>query len=133
MWSISRWRARHLFAAWIAYWVVLAAVRLGRPALLALRLVNTPEGHGNASISGGFDGGQLKVTMIQNGVTQWVGATSFGTLALWLTVPPLLLWLVWLMRRPAPVPTRPPELPGPGLPTGAARESTRDSIRDRVR
>ncbi len=37
--------------------------------------------------------------MIADGTTAWSGAASLTPIALWIVGPPLLLWLVWFVRR----------------------------------
>jgi hypothetical protein len=97
---LSRWKPRHLLAAWSAYWVGLIAVKLG-PAIVSILRVTVPAGaKGDASANLG-DGG-LNVVIHGNGTTVWSGTASVVSIALWLAVPPLLLWLAWLIARPAP-------------------------------
>ncbi len=100
---LRRWQAKHLLLAWVVYWIVLALVAL-RPAIaMILRAVNAPKGLG--SISAGVADGIATLTVVAKGQT-WTGSTSLTSLALWLAGPPLLLWLVWLVTRRAPVPAR---------------------------
>jgi hypothetical protein len=128
MLSISRWRAHHLLAAWGVYWVLLAIVALGHPALLAWHVSGLAPGHSSASFNFGNDG--FSGNMIEDGRTIWSAAIGLTALTLWIVLPPLLLWLLWLARRPAPA-TRPPELPGPGVPFSEA--PARDAVRERTR
>ena len=131
--SISHWRARHLLGAWVVYWVALAVVALWTPITLGWRLSRLPDGHGSASF--GVGDGAVTARMVEDGVTRWSGTMPFTTLVLWLTVPPLLLWLVWVARRPAPSvrhePVSTPELPPPNVPEHevSARETTRERVR----
>ena len=96
--SLRRWRPRHLLLAWSGYWLALLLLALGRPALALWRLSQAPPGHG--SFSAGFVNSVVQMSAVEDGVTVWSGAASLLTLALWLTGPPLALWLVWLMLRP---------------------------------
>jgi hypothetical protein len=98
MFSLSRWRSRHLLAGWLAYWAVLFAVTLGPAVAAALRVVNAPDSHGKIDVSS--DGGSLVAHITGAGVA-WSGSTSLTTAALWIAGPPLLLWLVWLVTRRA--------------------------------
>jgi hypothetical protein len=41
--------------------------------------------------------GILTATITEAGKTTWSGSIQFLTLTLLVTIPPLLLWLVWLM------------------------------------
>ena len=101
MFSLSRWRAKHLLGAWVAYWIALFAVTLS-PALVAtIRAVSGPAGHGKIDVSS--DGGSLVARITGDGVA-WSGSTSLASIALWIAGPPLLLWLVWLVTRRVPAP-----------------------------
>jgi hypothetical protein len=119
---MSRWRPRHLLAAWGVYWAALAGVVLGRPAQLAWRLANGPEGQGTASA--GFENAVLHLRIADDAGHAWAGSAHLLTIALWVAGPPLLLWLLWLALRPrsaargtaapaAPAPA--PALRGAGL------------------
>ena len=114
--TLRRWRARHLLAAWSAYWAGLAAVTLA-PAARALTRITGLGEHGSASAS--FDDGVVQLTIASPGAPSWVGAVPVGTLALWVAVPPLLLWLLWLLRRPAAPERRSAEGIAPGTATAA--------------
>jgi hypothetical protein len=91
--SLRRWRPRHLFLAWCAYWIGLLIVTLW-PAMTAAWRLSRPTGHGSASV--GFSDGLLSATISDAGQTMWSGSISFLSLSLLLTIPPLLLWLAWL-------------------------------------
>jgi len=52
--------------------------------------------------------GDLSLT-ISSDTAHWVGSASLTSIALWIAGPPLLLWLVWLVTRRAPVATPDPE------------------------
>jgi hypothetical protein len=94
---LTKWRARHLLAAWGVYWLTLAAVSLG-PALPAIRRATSGEAPGSVTGAGG-DGG-LTLTVTEHGTTLWSGSASVLAVVLWIAGPPLLLWLAWLMKRP---------------------------------
>jgi hypothetical protein len=89
-----RWRPRHLFFAWLAYWIGLILVTLW-PAIIAGWRLSRPNGHGSANAS--FTNGVLNANLVDAGRTIWAGSVSFSTLVLFLAIPPLVLWLVWLM------------------------------------
>ena len=109
--SISRWRPKHLLAAWGAYWAGLAAVALGRPALAAMRAAEGfPEG---STVSAGFGDTGLYFSITRAGATVWMASASLLAITLWVTVPPLLLWLVWLATRPRTTAAAPAELRAP--------------------
>jgi hypothetical protein len=121
-----RWRAAHLLGAWILYWVVLAAVVLWRPALVARRISRLPEGHSNAGLSFGNGGFDLK--MVADGATAYQGHASYTAVVLWLVLPPLLFFLLWLALRPRPEAPRPAEL-GSGDPLAGRRDRAREDVR----
>lgn len=97
MLGISRWRHRHLLAAWATYWLALVAVKLGG-AIRSILEVTGPNGHGSAS--GSFDDKGVTLTVINGASTAWTGTAPFSTIALWVAGPPLLLWVVWMLSRP---------------------------------
>ena len=104
MFGMSRWRPRQLLTAWAAYWATLFVVTLGSAVVTALR-VAVPEG-AKGSISAGFGDGGFTLKMTSAGTTVWNGSVSLTSAALWIAGPPLLIWLAWLVSRPArpPVP-----------------------------
>jgi hypothetical protein len=91
--SLRRWRPRHLFLAWCAYWIGTVLVMLW-PAIVAAWRLSQPGRHGN--VSAGFGNGVLSATIRDGGQTLWAGSMSFLSLSLLLTIPPLILWLAWL-------------------------------------
>lgn len=97
--SLSKWRAGHLLAAWGAWWLSLGVVTLG-PAFSALYRVAGPGGEGSANANAG-DAGITFNVLEKNGTVLWSGTASLLSLVLWIAGPPLLLWLVWLVQRPA--------------------------------
>ena len=99
MLGLSRWKHRHLLAAWVTYWVALVAVKLGG-AISAVAQVSGPNGHGSASA--GFGDKGLTFTVVNGATTIWSGASSLGAAALWVAGPPLLLWVAWMLKRPRP-------------------------------
>jgi len=48
----------------------------------------------------GDDG--LHLTALRDGAAAWNASVSLGTFALWVAVPPLAIWLLWLLMRPSP-------------------------------
>jgi threonine/homoserine/homoserine lactone efflux protein len=97
--ELSRWKPRHLLAAWSAYWAGLALVTLG-PAALAILRVTVPKG-AKGSVAANFGDAGLELVVKSAGVTTWFGQASVVSVALWLAAPPLLLWIAWLATRPA--------------------------------
>ena len=104
--SFSRWRARHLLAAWTVYWIALIAFGARSAFPVIARALNAPAGHG--SISASVENGMflLKVT---SRAEVWHGAASLTSMALWFAGPPLLLFLLWLVTRRSPTGLREPE------------------------
>ena len=98
---LSRWRPFHLVMAWGAYWLALLVVALG-PALPAiLEATRSNDGHGEINAS--FGDGVLSLTVKHLGQVTWSGSVHFLTAALWLGLPPLVLWLLWLRARSSTV------------------------------
>ena len=93
------WGPRKIVVAWIAYWIALAAVGLG-PAIPALWRA-THAGPGQGSFSFSFGDGVFRLAVTISGNTIWEGSIHTLALALWVGVPPLLLWLAWLSQRSA--------------------------------
>ena len=94
--SLRRWRPRHLLLSWIAYWLALAAVTLG-PAIPALMRATATDAKGSMNASAGDQG--VSITITADGGAAWSGAASLTAVVFWLVGPPLLLWLVWFVRR----------------------------------
>jgi hypothetical protein len=94
---LSRWRPRHLLASWIAYWIALPFIALA-PALPVLwRVSGAAQGQGNIGVSFGDTGW---VVTVAAGADKWVGHTSSLEVALWVGLPPLLMWIAWMASRP---------------------------------
>lgn len=94
---LHRWGPRGLFASWIAYWIILAAVKLG-PAITAIwRATHT--GPDQSSVSFNFNGAVFDLLVKTGGRTTWSGSAHLLVIAAWLAVPPLLLWLIWVTQR----------------------------------
>jgi hypothetical protein len=74
--------------------VALLLVKLGRPMLAAWRLSQNTE-HG--TVNAGFNNGIISATIAESGTTRWSGSISFLHLTLLVTIPPLILWVVWLV------------------------------------
>jgi hypothetical protein len=95
---LRSWGPGRLVAAWVGYWIALVLVALG-PAIPAIwRATHAPAGQGNVSGTWGDHGFSLVISL--SGQTLWSGAISGLALTLWLALPPLLLFIVWLSQRP---------------------------------
>ncbi|HEX6806404.1 MAG TPA: hypothetical protein VF118_00365 [Gemmatimonadaceae bacterium] len=125
---LARWRPGHVIAAWVVYWIGLAGVTV-TPAMLAItRVSSAPKNSANVSVS--FDSTVLHITVTELGKTLYAASASLGQIALWVGVPPLALYALWLFtrRRPGGTPASlgegdPESLPRPDVPE-AARSST---------
>jgi hypothetical protein len=89
------WRPRNLLLAWFGYWIGLVLITLGSAIASARRLMADPNSHGSADLS--FANGTFTAKIAQPGHPTWTGTVSVLTLALLVAVPPLLLWLMWLI------------------------------------
>jgi hypothetical protein len=114
MLSLRRWRAPHLLGAWVAYWVLLTLVVLGRPLLMLREITSLPDRRGSANVSLGDEGFEAK--LVADGATAWEGHASLTAVLLWIAIPPLLIWLVWLAARPRPTAPEPPSPAALGRP-----------------
>lgn len=90
----ARRRPGQVLLAWCVYWVGLILVKLG-PALPILWRMTRPDAHGSANA--GVNGGIVSATISDSGNAVWTGSISFLHLTLLLTIPPLVIWLVWLV------------------------------------
>jgi len=99
---LSRWRPYQLLLAWTAYWVLLVAVTLG-PALPAILRATREGGHGEINAS--FSDTVMSFTVKEAGQITWTGSVHFLTAALWVALPPLALWILWLRERSRPTPS----------------------------
>jgi hypothetical protein len=100
MFRHQRWSAGALLGSWIAWWGALVGVSIGPGLLRALRLGREPGMHG--SVSASFDSGhlQLIVKNAADAAGSWTFDTSMSTALAWIAIPPLALWLLWLLARP---------------------------------
>ena len=99
MFGLQRWKPGTLLATWIAYWAVLVGVTIGPGLLKAFRLTRAPGSHGSMSAS--LDNGQLLFNVNEAaGAGAWSFSTSVAAAVAWIAIPPLALWLLWLVSRP---------------------------------
>ena len=94
---LSRWRPYQLLLAWSAYWVVLLAATLG-PAFPAILRATGAEGN-HGEINASFSNTVVSFTVKEMGRVTWSGSVHFLTAALWIALPPLALWVLWLRAR----------------------------------
>lgn len=106
---LSRWRPAHLMVTWTAYWAGLAAATLGPAALAALRAVASSPPN-TSSVNASIGNSLLRLSVSMNGATTYVTSFSVLRTALWIAVPPLLIFGGWLVtRRRAPAAAQEPE------------------------
>ena len=99
MLGLQRWKPRTLLATWVAYWAVLIGASIGSGLLKAWRLTRARGSHGTASAS--FDNGKLLFDVNDAaGAGAWSFHTSVAAAVAWITIPPLALWVLWLVSRP---------------------------------
>jgi hypothetical protein len=89
------WRTRNLFISWSAYWLALIVVGLGPAIVAGWRMTQKPHSHGTAGVS--FSDGVMSAKIAEAGTTTWTGSMSFLSLALLVALPPLVLWIIWLV------------------------------------
>ena len=97
--SIRRLGVGHLLGAWGTYWAALAGVTLAPFARWVADLNRTAGHHASANLSLGDAG--LTLTALKDNVTVYSGVAPLSQVALWIAVPPLLIWLAWLALRPS--------------------------------
>lgn len=93
-----KWGWRSLVGAWGAYWAGLAAVTLGPFGVYVWKMTQQSAGHGNVSLTLGDAG--LKLTALRDGASAFNATVAVVPFALWVTIPPLAMWALWLMLRP---------------------------------
>lgn len=92
-----QFRVRNLLLAWSTYWLALIVVGLS-PAIAAIWRVSQA-GRGSR-VNAGFGDGGLSATVIQHGVTTYSGSISLLSVALLVALPPLVMWLIFLLTAP---------------------------------
>ena len=98
MWKrLARMRPRHLLLSWLGYWTGLLVATFWRTAMAIVRVSQAADGKGNASFNIGND--HLSLSVSEAGRTLWQGTITPVAAALWLGLPPLVLWLLWLSAR----------------------------------
>ena len=100
MFRLERWTAGTLLGTWAAYWAMLLGVSVGPGLLAAWRLIQTPGSHGKMLAS--IDDGRL-LLHVSDAVASagtWTFDTSITTAVAWIALPPLTVWVLWLISRP---------------------------------
>ena len=98
LFSLERWRPRHLLGAWVAYWAGLVTIKLGSAIATIVRVTGDEASKGSAAA--GFGDNAFTLSITEAGRTVYSGQASFASVAMWVAGPPLLLWLAWLLTRP---------------------------------
>jgi hypothetical protein len=101
--SLSRWRPWHLIVAWIAYWIALIVVGLGTPLRMILGGLAAPPGQG--AVNASFSDGMVSL-VVKAGASSYTGSASLLSVALWVAIPPLLLFVLWAATRSSPAAAR---------------------------
>jgi hypothetical protein len=95
-----RARLSTLLASWILYWLLIIGIKAG-PAIAAILRATSgkgaPEGSSSVNLSFGDAGFTLDVTRL--GETLYHGAIGLLPLALWIALPPLVLYVIWAAMR----------------------------------
>ena len=94
---LGSWSAGKLFASWIAYWILLIAIGLGRAIGPIRDATSGPPDTGSVNVSFGSDGFALNVLKV--GATIYSVSVHLLPLALLVAGPPLLLWVLWFASR----------------------------------
>jgi len=81
----------------IAYWLVVAIVKLGPAALAIYRATRGPKG--TATVNASFGNGSFSLNVIERGVATYTGTASLITIAAWVAFPPLIGWIAWAILR----------------------------------
>lgn len=98
MFGLQRWKPGILLASWVAYWAVLIGITIGPGLLKAWRLTHAPGSHGAMSASFGSE--QLLFNVNDAAAaTAWSFSTSVAAAVAWIAIPPLALWVLWLISR----------------------------------
>jgi hypothetical protein len=119
------WQPRQLLTAWIVYWIGLVVVGIGSALPIMWRMTR-PDAKGSANVSFG-DAGFL-ATISEGAKVTWQASVSLTTLSFLVAIPPLVLWLLWLMSQRGRLPT-PGSLPEGSVDPIATRAREREERR----
>lgn len=109
----ARWRPGHVITAWVAYWIGLAGVTLTPTILAIIRAASAPKDTANVGAS--MSNSVLTITVSQFGKVTHTGSASLLQIALWVGLPPLALYALWMFTRPRRTAAGPLALGEPGL------------------
>jgi hypothetical protein len=89
-------RPRAVFTSWIIYWICLFIVGLGPAAAAIWSATRGPDDH-KSSVNVSFGDGVFSVRVIKEGLDTYASSIHLLTAALWIAVPPLAIWLLWVV------------------------------------
>jgi hypothetical protein len=115
--SLRAWRPAQLFTAWSVYWAGLLTFSLRE--VIAAGFNATQNG---GAITGGLSGSRVSVTVTQKAAETLEWSAGSAEMALWVAVPPLLLWAAWLIATRRTADTTASSHPSASLGQGAWRE-----------
>jgi hypothetical protein len=129
--KLSQWKPRKLFAAWGLYWIGLIGVTLGRAIEPIMRATSGKNGTGSIGLS--FDNSVFVLKVQKFGTTIYTGSADLLTIALWVAVPPLILFLLWLRAaaKHRALPAESAHLLNEPLPNDVISQRERDESRRR--
>jgi hypothetical protein len=96
LFNLSRWRPAHLLLAWTTYWLALLIVAIG-PAIPAILRATAQDVHGEINVN--YGNSVFTLIVKQAGQLTWSGSIHALAAALWIGIPPLVLWILWLRAR----------------------------------
>lgn len=122
---LRRLRPRHLLSLWIGWWIVLVGSWIipALPAIQRVRSAPKDASHLTIGINGDFITGRA----LLHDQVLWDSQIGFTAFLLWVSVPPLLLFLAWLAARPHRGSTPRAELTEGDAPANPIRQSDRVS------
>src|SRR5689334_4374918 len=89
-------RPRAIFTSWLIYWICLLIVGLA-PAIAAIWKATRGPDDNKSSVNVSFGNGVFDLKVVKEGLPTYTGSIHLLTAALWIAVPPLLIWLLWVM------------------------------------
>ncbi|HKV51896.1 MAG TPA: hypothetical protein VJO52_11915 [Gemmatimonadaceae bacterium] len=105
---LARWRPWHVITAWCVYWVGLAGVTLTPTILAILHASGLPKDA--ATVNASFNNSLLSISVSEFGKTTHLATATALEIALWIGLPPLALYALWMVTRSRRVPPAPAAL-----------------------
>jgi hypothetical protein len=94
---LARWRPWHVITAWCVYWVGLAGVTLTPTILAMIHATHMPKD--TSTVNASFDNSLLSITVSEFGKATHIASATALEIALWIGVPPLALYCLWMVTR----------------------------------